>query len=479
MWEQRKPVQILASVAANLGQLTNGFCVSLSSFALPQILKGEGGVQMTLEESSWFASMLALGCITGALLGGYTCDKLGRRKSMMLDCIGYITGFLLIGLAPSFPLLLLGRFLTGHFAGSNLVCTPIFVGETSHPSIRGLTGCMLIILYCSGFTLSMFLGAVFPWRTVILLAAVPAAISFVLLYLVKESPTWLLRQKREAEAYEALFFYRGSELVVREELDRIKENLRRTEKHEEATKTTALENIKTKMKRIVDPSFLKPFLLLNLMLNVGLEWGGFPALAFYMHTILEEVKVPFDTYWIAVMLSAFRTVVSIGLSFILVKVPRRPMYLFAGSLVAIALAIQAGFAWLSPLVPEEYKSVARWIPVLAIIVQYLGFGLGYGVIMYNLQGEILPSDMRSFGSGLLGIIDNISLFLSVKMVPVLMSSIGVGGMFFTYCCFTLLTVTICFFVMPETKGMSLEEIEDFYASMKKTKPETEKCSSEV
>jgi len=471
MLEQRKPFQVLASVAANLGQLTNGFCVSLSSFALPQILRGEGGITMTLDESSWFASVLALGCVTGALSGGYTCEKLGRKKSMMLDCVGLVAGFLMIGLASNFPLIVFGRFLTGHFAGSNLVCTPIFVGETSHPSIRGMTGSMLIILYCSGFTISMFLGAVFPWRTVTFLATTPAIISFILLTLVKESPTWLLRQKRESDAYNALFFYRGSELVVREELDKIKENIRRKEKQEEAEGTSTIQQLKENFRRVGDPSFLKPFLLLNLMLNIGLEWGGFPALAFYMHTILEEVQIPFDAYWIAVVLSAFRTVVSIGLSFLLVKVPRRPMYLFSGSLVAVALATQAGYAWFNAFIPHQFITVARWIPFFAMILQYLGFGLGYGVIMYNLQGEILPSDMRSFGSGLLGIIDNIVLFLSVKTVPVLISSVGVGGMFFIYCCFTLFTITVCFFVMPETKGMSLEEIEDFYASVKNKKQE--------
>lgn len=476
--QQRKPFQVLASVAANLGQLTNGFCVSLSSFALPQILRGEGGITMSLEQSSWFASILALGCVTGALTGGYTCERFGRKRSMMMDCIGYIVGFLMIGFGYNFPLLLVGRFLTGHFAGSNLVCTPIFVGETSHPSIRGLTGSMLIILYCSGFTLSMFLGAVFPWRTVICLATIPPILSFILLSIVKESPSWLLRQDREDEAYSALFFYRGSEFVVREELDKMKENIRRLEKQKEAYGTSKVQQLKAKIKRMVDPSFLKPFLLLNLMLNIGLEWGGFPALAFYMHTILEKVEVPFDTYWIAVVLSAFRTVVSIGLSFILVKVPRRPMYLFSGSLVCIALAIQAGYAWFNFCIPEEYMFAARWIPFLAIIIQYLGFGLGYGVIIYNLQGEILPSDMRSFGSGLLGIIDNIVLFLAVKTVPLLISSIGVGGMFFTYCCFTLFTLVVCFFMMPETKGMSLEAIEDFYASKKKPAVD-EKSSSEV
>eukprot|EP00088_Acartia_fossae_P070060 TRINITY_DN9288_c0_g1_i2.p1 TRINITY_DN9288_c0_g1~~TRINITY_DN9288_c0_g1_i2.p1 ORF type:complete len:264 (-),score=38.45 TRINITY_DN9288_c0_g1_i2:11-754(-) len=239
---------------------------------------------------------------------------------------------------------------------------------------------------------------------------------------------------------------------------------------------TAMERLKNKLRRMTDSAFLKPFLLLNLMLNIGLDWGGFPALAFYMHTILEEVKAPVDPYWMAVILAAFRSVVCVGLSFILIKAPRRKMYLMSGSIVAVALFMQSAFAFLSPYLTDEIMVYARWIPLLAIFIQYLGFGLGWGAIMYMLQGEILPSDMRSFGCGLIGILDNIALFLAVKSIPILISNIGVGGMFSIYCVLVLITLTVGFFVMPETKGMSLEDIEDFYSAMRKKNVTTDQKS---
>ena len=77
-------------------------------------------------------------------------------------------------------------------------------------------------------------------------------------------------------------------------------------------------------------------------------------------------------------------------------------------------------------------------------------------------GELLPSDLRSFGCGLLGVLDNVSLFIAVKTVPTLVSGLGIHGAFLTYCCCCFINLVICFFVMPETKGMSLEDIEDSY-----------------
>ena len=94
--------------------------------------------------------------------------------------------------------------------------------------------------------------------------------------------------------------------------------------------------------------FLKPFLFLNLILNFGLEWAGFPALAFYMHTILKQMKIPLDEYWVAVGLAGYRSLLTLGLSFVLYRVRRRPVYLLAGSLVCLATAFLSAYNWILP-----------------------------------------------------------------------------------------------------------------------------------
>ena len=85
-----------------------------------------------------------------------------------------------------------------------------------------------------------------------------------------------------------------------------------------------------------------------------------------------------------------------------------------------------------------------------------------GSTIQPAAGELLPSDMRSLGCGLLGVLDNISLFVAVKTVPALVSGLGIHGAFLLYSCCCLANIVICFFVMPETKGLTLEEIEDSY-----------------
>ena len=95
--------------------------------------------------------------------------------------------------------------------------------------------------------------------------------------------------------------------------------------------------------------------------------------------------------------------------------------------------------------------------------EYINSFCDFGQLVNEIiLGELLPSDMRSLGCGLLGVLDNISLFTAVKTVPTLISSLGIHGAFLLYssCCLT--NLIICLFIMPETKGLSLEEIEDYY-----------------
>jgi len=460
----RKFAQIFASLSANLGQMGVGHCVPLSSFLLPQMVPGEGDLILSKEEGSWFASVFVVGCLTGSLVGGYQCDYLGRRWSMMVDGIIMAMGLLAISLAPTTAVLLLGRFLTGHCSGSNLVSTPIFVSEISDPDMRGTTSVLTMACYTTGFFASMLLGAILPWRVATGVFMVTPLLSAILLMFVHESPTWLLRKERKEQAREAMFFYRGDMDTVKLELRRCQENI---DSQESSLGMTLQMRCKLLWRRSLSPEFLKPFLLLNLILNVGLEWAGFPVLAFYMHNILKQMKIPFNEYWVAVALAGYRSFLTDGLSFIMYKARRRPVYLLSGCLVACGTGSLAVYNWLAPSMEDSLRESTSYLPLLAVVLMYTGFGLGYGPIIFMLQGELLPQDMRSFGSGLLGILDNISLFVSVKMGPTIISSFGVGGAFMLYSCVCLANLTVSFFTMPETKGLSLEDIEDYYKNKKK------------
>ena len=171
---------------------------------------------------------------------------------------------------------------------------------------------------------------------------------------------------------------------------------------------------------------------------------------------------------------------------------RRPVYLFAGSLVCAATVSLSAFTWVMPSLDPGSRLIVSYLPLLSVVLMYTGFGIGYGPIVFILKGkcvfyvqnekyisaytnsgELLPSDVRSLGCGLLGVLDTVSMIIMAKTVPLMVSGLGIHGTFLLYSCCCLTNIIICFFVMPETKGLSLEEIEDFY------KTNTRKPSGDV
>jgi len=460
---RRKSVQMFAAVAANLGQAAIGQCAFTSAFLLPQLQSGEDDLHLTEEEGSWFASMLLVGSLTGSLMGGWQADFLGRRLSMMADCILLASGVLVVSQARCPAVLLMGRFLSGHGLGSNTVSVPIFVSEISHPDFRGTLGTLTVLFFTSGACIQLLLGALVPWRWAVGLSAVVPLLSIVLLIFVDESPSWLLRKDLRDKTFSALMFYRGDKAVATLEMERCQANIDKDRKKKEAIGPFLHQRIKHQIGRMLRPEFLKPFLFINLMLNIGLECTGFPILSYYMHTLLNKLNIPMDAYFLSVCIIAYRAFLIFILSFIMKSARRRPVYLLSGCLVAFGHMVLATYMFVAPTLPASIKHWTDWTPLIAYLVIYTGFGLGYGPLVFVLQGELLPAELRSAGCGLIGLTNNIFLFTAVKTGPAFINNIGMSGTFCIYAIVTILTLIVAFFTMPETKGMSLEDIEDFYA----------------
>ena len=105
-----------------------------------------------------------MGMLTGSICGGYQSEKLGRKKSLMLDCIFFTIGMILSAAAPNFNTILVARWLVGHASASTKAVAPLYTSEISQPIIRNQTGSLAMICYSVGFAFCLIFGALFPWR---------------------------------------------------------------------------------------------------------------------------------------------------------------------------------------------------------------------------------------------------------------------------------------------------------------------------
>ena len=186
-----------------------------------------------------------------------------------------------------------------------------------------------------------------------------------------------------------------------------------------------------------------------------------------MTFICRSAEIPIDPYWGAVILTSIRFFLALIALFSAKKLPRKLTYIACQGLSALATSM-IGFYFLL-ISSQNYVSLHtyvsfRMIPIFAILLLYVSFVFGVANIPFILQSEILPLKARSFGSALIGLLDNLSLFLSAKMVPTLEFFLGTHGMFFMHSCISIFVGITCFFIMPETKGMTLEEIEELFAN---------------
>ena len=132
------------------------------------------------------ASIFVIGSIIGSLLGGFQTKYLGRKHSMMLDCVIMLGGLICIALANSFPLLLVGRLLTGYSNGSNKTSILPYTSEISQPQIRKLTGMLFSLFEQTGMSFIYMLGALLDWRTAVMITTAWPIITFILLLFVRK-----------------------------------------------------------------------------------------------------------------------------------------------------------------------------------------------------------------------------------------------------------------------------------------------------
>ena len=130
--------------------------------------------------------------------------------------------------------------------------------------------------------------------------------------------------------------------------------------------------------------------------------------------------------------------------------------------VIIGNAMIAGYSYAQDLNMIKEDSLLRWIPMIGIIMIYSGFSSGLETILFNNQGEFIPSDCRSSGGAVIGVLANIFLFLVAKNMPLLKLHIGISGLFSIFLlCMCGFFVFVWVFV-PETYGLSLDEIEALF-----------------
>ncbi|XP_012275531.1 facilitated trehalose transporter Tret1 isoform X2 [Orussus abietinus] len=454
--------QVLAAFVAQLGTINTGMVFGFSAIAIPQLKEPDSMITINTEsEESWIASMSAIGTPIGCLTSGYMMDILGRKRSLIITEIPALLGWILISTATDIRMIYAGRFFVG--LGSGMVGAParVYTSEVTQPHLRGMLTAVASVGVSTGVLIEYALGSMLRWNICAGISAILPLMALLLMFIFPETPSYLISRNNPQEARKALQKFRGSTYNLDKEMKALvdfsnKNNLKRL---------TGLREI---VRALLQPNALKPFTLLFLYFLIY-QWSGTNTITFYAVDIFKDSGASLDKYLAAVILGVIRLLSTIFACILCRKCGRRPLTMISSVGCGLSMIGLGGYMWLKDYwVDIGVTPTWTWVPVFCIFSYTITCTLGFLVIPWVMIGEVYPVQVRGTIGGLTTMAAHSFVFMVVKTYPLLSDLMTRHGTFIMYGCISLFGTIYFYICLPETKGKTLQEIEDYFSGRSNT-----------
>lgn len=334
--------------------------------------------------------------------------------------------------------------------GMMLPLRSVLIGEYTSPKNRGAFLTTVSATQGFGIFLVHLLGSLLTWKTTAILCLFFPIVSLAMIFYSPESPSWLADKGRHEECERVFRWLRGTD--EEDELERMISSKLLIKNSKSPNKFTDLLRI-IKLKE-----FYKPIVIMVHIYFMG-EFSGGALLACYSTTVLE-ITTGNDTnanYWM-VELDTQRIISNMIAIYIIHKLKRRTMFIFTGTLCVFCHLAIALYVYLRLSNILIYSAI--WLPITLINIQYFTVATGMICLPYVIAGEIFPMQYRSFGGSFSILSIACGYFLVTKTFLALNDAIGFHGTYFVYAGVLTYCLIIVGLLMPETKGKTLQEIEE-------------------
>ncbi len=447
----------MISMVAALGGFLFGFDTAVISGALNPLIRFFH-VENDPVLQGWLVSSIILGSVLGAALSGYTADRYGRKKMLI------VTGFLFLissvgsAIVSEFSLFIMARLLGGIAVGMAAMVAPLYISEVSPPKIRGRMVSMYQFAITVGVLCAYFSNDYLRrlsedmrhnepspgfwhfmltdvWRSMLASEVFPSLLFLVLLFFVPRSPRFMMMRNKEEAALRILIRVSGLQAATRE-LAEIKEAMR---------KETG------SVKQLFMPG-LRKATFLALFLAVVSQFSGIDIVLHYGPIILERAgfsfgeslygQIIFGIVLVAFTILAMWKVDALG---------RRVLLLTGNAGIFISLLVMGYF--FNSSAPSETGLI------VSISFFIASFAFSLGPIPWIIMAEIFPTKVRGRAMALATLTLFAANWLMAQMFPWLSNHLGEHGTFWLLAVLTLPTFFVVATMLPETKGKSLEEME--------------------
>ena len=506
---------ILIALIVALGGFLMGFDASVISGVVKFI---EPEFNLTKIELGWSVASLALTATLAMMVAGPLSDKLGRKLVLKYASVLFAISAVASAFAPSFIILVIARMIGGFGVGAALIIAPMYIAEISPPHLRGRMVSFNQLNIVVGISVAFFTNYLilklgqsdaawaqtlkfeeWNWRWMLGLETLPAVLYFFSLFIVPESPRWLIMKGREEEALTIMTKVSGAQ-QAHADLKAVQDS---TTKDTVKRRTPISELFKPAMRLVIS---------IGIIVAVVQQITGINSVFFYAPIIFEQSGIGTDASFVQAIFVGLTNLVFTLVAIALIdKLGRKPLLTFGVAGIAICMFVLAyGFNSASYTLSEESittlpEEVSRdRVGTLAnttyesdldfkkAIVAALGdqakefesnlitaaidmnptlilfgilgfvacFAVSIGPVMWVLFSELFPNRIRGLAISFVGLINSAISFLVQLVFPWELANIGSAGTFLIYGIFAAVGLVLIMIMLPETKGKSLEELEE-------------------
>ncbi|XP_061393894.1 facilitated trehalose transporter Tret1-like [Musca vetustissima] len=442
----------LAAIAANLSAFSVGTCLGWTS-PVGAVLKSPDTSGSPLDyridanEDAWISSILALGALAAPFAAGPLADKIGRKWSLISSSIFLVAAFVLMMLAHNVGLLLLGRFLQGFGAGFVMTITPMYVGEISPDNVRGATGSLMQLFLVAGILYVYSIGPYVSYQALQWCCLIIPLLFDAVFFFMPESPYYLAGRGRKVDALKSLKFLRGQNSA-----DNVKEEMCGIQKIVEESMSS-----KASFKDLLTNIGNRKALIITAGLVAFQQLSGINVVLFNAQSIFQSAGTDLDPA-IATIITGAVQVLSSGLTPILAdRLGRKIILLISAAGMCMGLTALGTFFYMQ--LEEGDVSRVLWLPVPALVIYNIVYCIGFGPLPWAVAGEMFPPNVKSKAASI-GTSTCWTLgFLVAYSYPSL-AQLGPHYAFWLFAVFCAVAFAFTLFVVMETKGLSLQQIQD-------------------
>jgi SP family arabinose:H+ symporter-like MFS transporter len=435
------------TLVAAIGGLLFGYDTAVVAGAIGYI---EEKYQLSAAMTGWAASCALIGCMIGAMIAGGLSDKLGRRKVLMISAWAFAISSVGIMIPLSLNMFIFFRMIGGIGIGIASILSPMYISEIAPASIRG----RLISIYQLGIVIGIlliyFVNAAIAgmhdhqwnvdtgWRWMFGSGLLPSIVFILLLLRAPESPRWLAAQNQWDKATDILEKVNGKTGAA-EEVKAIK---------------SSLSEKQGTFSELLRPG-LRTALIIGIFLSIFSQVTGINVIMYYAPEIFKATgdgssSALMQTIWVG-GINVLMTLVAIRY---VDRLGRKKLLLIGSAGMAVCLAF-VGAAF--------YQQATAGYWVLGGILLYISFfAISLGPLTFVVVAEIFPNSIRGRAMGVAIFFLWLSVYIVSQTFPMLLESIGSAYTFWIYMIMSILAFLFIWRMVPETKGKTLEEIQDLW-----------------